>query len=33
MAKLPGMSIEGLMDLRRRVDEMLHQRRPSLKSS
>jgi DNA-binding protein H-NS len=30
MAKLPGMSIEGLMDLRRRVDEMLHQRRAEL---
>ena len=30
MAKLPGMSIEGLMDLRERVDEMLHQRRAEL---
>ena len=30
MAKLPGMTIEGLMDLRRRVDEMLHQRRAEL---
>ena len=30
MAKLPAMSIEGLMDLRRRVDEMLHQRRADL---
>jgi len=30
MAKLPGMSIEGLMDPRRRVDEMLHQRRAEL---
>jgi len=30
MPKLPGMSIEGLMDLRRRVDEMLHQRRAEL---
>jgi len=30
MPKLPGMSIEGLMDLRKRVDEMLHQRRAEL---
>ena len=30
MAKLPGMSIEGLMDLRKRVDEMLHRRRADL---
>jgi DNA-binding protein H-NS len=30
MPKLPGMSIEGLMDLRRRVDEMLHERRAEL---
>jgi DNA-binding protein H-NS len=30
MAKLPGMSIEGLIDLRERVDEMLHQRRAEL---
>ena len=30
MAKLPGMSIEGLLDLRRRVDEMLHERRAEL---
>jgi len=30
MAKLPGMSIEGLMDLRRRVDEMLHERRAEI---
>ena len=30
MPKLPGMSIEGLLDLRRRVDEMLHERRAEL---
>jgi DNA-binding protein H-NS len=30
MAKLPGMTIEGLMDLRRRVDEMLLERRAAL---
>jgi DNA-binding protein H-NS len=30
MAKLPGMTIEGLMDLRRRVDEMLLERRAEL---
>ena len=30
MAKLTGMSVEGLMDLRKRVDEMLHQRRAEL---
>jgi DNA-binding protein H-NS len=30
MAKLPGMSIEGLLDLRRRVDEMLLERRAEL---
>ena len=30
MPKLPGMSIEGLLDLRRRVDEMLHERRADL---
>jgi len=30
MAKLPGMTIEGLMDLRRRVDEMLLERRAGL---
>jgi DNA-binding protein H-NS len=30
MAKLPGMTIEGLMDLRKQVDEMLHRRRAEL---
>jgi DNA-binding protein H-NS len=30
MAKLPGMTIEGLMDLRKRVDEMLLERRAEL---
>jgi hypothetical protein len=30
MAKLPGMSIEGLLDLRKRIDEMLHERRAEL---
>jgi DNA-binding protein H-NS len=30
MARLPGMSIEGLMDLRKRIDEMLHERRAEL---
>jgi DNA-binding protein H-NS len=30
MPKLPGMSIEGLMDLRRRVDETLLKRRAEL---
>ena len=30
MAKLPGMSVEGLMELRKRVDEMLLERRAEL---
>ena len=30
MPKLPGMSIEGLMDLRKRVDEMLLERRAEI---
>jgi DNA-binding protein H-NS len=30
MPKLPGMSIEELMDLRKRVDELLHKRRAEL---
>jgi DNA-binding protein H-NS len=30
MAKLPGMTLEGLMDLRKRVDEALHGRRAKL---
>jgi DNA-binding protein H-NS len=30
MAKLPGMTLEGLMDLRKRVDEALHKRRAEL---
>ena len=29
---LSGMSVEALMDLRRRVDEMLHQRRAELQN-
>ena len=28
-----GMTVEALMDLRKRVDEMLHERGPSLKSN
>jgi DNA-binding protein H-NS len=30
MAKLTGMSVQGLMELRKRVDEMLHHRRVEL---
>ena len=30
MAKLPGMSVEGLMELRKRVDEMLLERRAEI---
>jgi DNA-binding protein H-NS len=30
MAKLPGMTLERLMDLRKRVDEALHKRRAEL---
>src|SRR5262249_19105288 len=30
MAKLSGMTVEALMDLRRRVDESLHRRRAEL---
>jgi len=30
MPKLPGMTIEGLMDLRERIDEMLQERRAEL---
>src|SRR6516162_10205232 len=32
MAKLPGMSIEGLLDLRKRVDEMLSERRAEIET-
>src|SRR5262245_44724025 len=30
MAKLTGMSVEGLMDLRKRVDQALHERRAEI---
>ena len=30
MAKLSGMTVEALMDLRKRVDQMLHERRVEL---